>query len=243
MLPGLPNHAASFRSHRYSVSAEDSDLHADIDSPSGAVLVVVRVNSGVYLSSSDRSIPAFNVSNLAAGSRVILLNDGEIRGAGGDGGPGKALSSSLDFGGGGGGAGVVPGIGALGGRAFDPGGAPVNGEDGTEFLGGANGEAALYSQLAYPRDAATGEDGGTAILSAGVTITVYNNGTIWGGGGGAAGYTDAGPPFDVFGGDPGQPGGSHTGTPPGGAGGYAINGTDVTVATGGSSPDLEGDIG
>ena len=241
MLPGLPNFAAAAIVFAYQVSAEDSDLYVDMGSPAGSATVVLYVNAGVVLSSSGPSVPALDITSFNTGSHIIVVNRGDIRGAGGAGGNSKSFDGSPagNYGGGGGGAGIVGGIGGFG----HPATASL-GADGTEFAGGANGTQT--DGRTYIGEATVGGTGGTALLSGDIRLTVYNEGTIWGGGGGAGGNGSFGTITAPTGGAPGaagDQGSRQSNSAAGGAGGYAVNGTDITFVSGGSSPDVEGDIG
>ncbi len=54
--------------------------------PTGAQDYEVIINSGVRIGSASASLPAFTTGNLPSGSTVTIINNGEIRGAGGNGG-------------------------------------------------------------------------------------------------------------------------------------------------------------
>lgn len=71
-----------------SANQTNYNLHTALGSPGGAVRATVIINSGVVISSNAAGTPAFNEGALAAGSSIVLLNNGRIAGMGGGGGNG-----------------------------------------------------------------------------------------------------------------------------------------------------------
>jgi hypothetical protein len=71
------------------------NLHTALGSPSTPVRVTVVINSGVAVSSNNTSTPAFDQGSLPAGSAVLLINNGSIRGMGGAGGAGTSFTSNI----------------------------------------------------------------------------------------------------------------------------------------------------
>lgn len=206
----------------------DYNLFVALGSPTGAQEIVVTINSGVNVTASSTSTPAFDTGPLPAGSTLRIINNGRIQGAGGRGGnggqpasPGQsafpggiALNLTLDTtidngsgqiwggggGGGGGAGGAASGSGGGGGAGQVPG-------------AGGSGNAA--------GSAGTSEAGGAGGL------TAADGGT--GGNPGAAGAA-------------GQSTGSSGGA--GGAAGKAValNGHTVTWLAGSGSPNVKGPV-
>jgi hypothetical protein len=247
IVPGLPTGVPAQLIYRYATPTLDRDLFVDLGSPTDPVDVLVYVISGVIMGSTDTGNPALDLTNLPTGSTVQLVNNGLIEGRGGDGGLSWREVSFGVSGGGGGGAGTLGGTGAIGTAAIPS----TVGADGSSGSGGAGGTA--DNTGGSFREPTNGLPGGDAINAGSIPLTVINSGSIWGGGGGGGGgnRTDA---FDErdggAGGDSGQPGEQGQPIPggffpgkPGGAAGYAIRGTAVTVVSGGSSPNMEGTVG
>jgi hypothetical protein len=65
-----------------------TNVKADANYVAGNTDIVVKVESGVIISSRDATTPALNISNLTGADSVILFNYGSILGAGGEGGAG-----------------------------------------------------------------------------------------------------------------------------------------------------------
>ena len=146
----------------FSSSTNAPNILSLLGNPSSAVQVAITVNAGVTVGSTGTSVPALDLSVLPSGSKVTLLNNGTIEGAGGDGGAqgtpnggnggdgGTAIKTRCTttitnnggiWGGGGGGGGAgqtgVSGGGRGGGGAGVPGGVSQgNGVAGTATTGG-----------------------------------------------------------------------------------------------------------
>jgi hypothetical protein len=65
-----------------------TDLYATYPTipPNTPVCVVATVDAGVDVTSTSSNLPAFNTGSIPAGSRVAIVNNGNILGRGGDGG-------------------------------------------------------------------------------------------------------------------------------------------------------------
>lgn len=161
-------------------NAQDVDIAALLDNPTGPVRYRLLIAAGVVVSGSNSTSPPIEARGLHESSVGIWSNLGKIHAAGGNGADGAPGTGIGGGGGGGGGAGNVPGSGGSG----DPDG--TNGADGTSGdppgNGGAGGTTQFFTNLlVFP-----GTDGGDAVrLSHSVTIS-NGSGEIWGGGGGGA---------------------------------------------------------
>ena len=183
-----------------------------------AMNIVVTINAGVDIYSTSVATPALVTGTIPVGSFLTLINNGDIRGKGGDGGDGSthagiesggdALSLSYDiqinnangliFGGGGGGAGG-------------------SGGKGTDFGGGGGGAG---------RDIGTG-GAGTGSGNAGA------DGTFTSGGAGGTGAT-------TNGGDGGDPGAATTIATGGNA--VSLNGNSINWLDGNTAAKVRGDV-
>jgi len=199
--------------------------------------------------------PAFEmdgVSVLRGLERLVLVNAGDIRGAGGAGGAGRSwelhqlspiYGQTGRGGGGGGGAGTPVGQGGLEGEEGH--GGNDDGADGTASAGGTGGasdDGGFFVHNTYGED---GLDGSSAILVTNGELYLVNLGTVWGGGGGGAGgYGESGGPH-VDAADGGGPGDDGNDVSPavGGTGGAAVElaGTGSgAVITGSDTAMLKG---
>lgn len=259
-IPGLPYAHKVHLEIVYASSDQDVNVYTDLGSPTGKQLVLVRIDSGVTLSSSDAAIPAMTFEGFSDDSAVILWNEGEVRGAGGLGGTNALrVQNSIGYwsGAGGGGAGTVVGPG---GATEFPGAIRGLGSDGTASAGGSAGtNGDTGGSYGGQRGNTDGEAGGTAVYSGDVDLTIFNaSGSIFGGGGGggAGGLRQAaGSPGGDGGGlgeagddgiMPGSGGSVVFVQTSGGAGGYAVKRTasgSITFVDGGSSPNVEGTVG
>jgi len=161
---------------------------------------------------------------------ITVVNYGELKAGGGDGGKGLcAGKGSPRGGGGGGGAGFESVWGDGGGdggvSCDDPNDQTAWGDDGTETLGGSGGGPGQNGNTTCA--ATVGQTGGHAVNSGyngSGYVRVLNYAELFaggGGGGGAAGGATGGDGGDIA--EPGQQGGS--GGAAGGAAGYSIWGT------------------
>ena len=145
------------------VSSNTQNYHvfSKAGSPSFPVHIQVTVQSGVTISSSSATLPAFTTSQLPAGTQVELINNGTIHGRGGNGAcsgdgqdGGDAIKMTVDLlitntngaiygGGGGGGTGDDP----AGGGGGAGGGLGCNGGSNSSGGRGGNG-GARFSTIA-----------------------------------------------------------------------------------------------
>jgi len=90
------------RSEILTISSNTSNynLFAALGNPTGPVTVDVTINSGVIVSSTSTSNPAFDTGAMPAGSRVIIINNGQIIGKGGNGGNGGSSTPTAGAAGG-----------------------------------------------------------------------------------------------------------------------------------------------
>jgi hypothetical protein len=70
-------------------NAINANLFAVVGSPTTAVRLKVIINPGVTIYSSSATIPALTISGFNPGSEILLINNGAIYGAGGNGGSGS----------------------------------------------------------------------------------------------------------------------------------------------------------
>ena len=81
-----------------SSNTTDANVAVLAGNPTGNVTVTIKINSGVTVSSTSRSTPAITVGGLAPGAVTVIINNGTIRGAGGNGGAGAAYGGSAGAG-------------------------------------------------------------------------------------------------------------------------------------------------
>lgn len=195
----------------------DYDLAADLQASHGwdgaaPVNVHVTVNAGVTIDASSTAVPAFAI-DLPAGSRVTLVNNGDIIGRGGKGGAptatyggagtagGTALwtnvatiidNQGIIAGGGGGGGAGGSGLSNGGIRVYGAGGGggaayglgSGTGADGSKMSGGAGGPQVWNANTV----GGAGGDGGDLGDGGNAGAAGWGDGSYWGGGsGGAAG--------------------------------------------------------
>lgn len=219
------------------------DVAAALGNPSGAVFYTLIVPSGVTRGAADASSPAIDASGLHADSEGYWIVDGDVIGAGGDGGDGQGyfqagppFAGDIGCGGGGGGAGLPAGAAGAGYQNGTNGSAGSTWPTTTGGAAGANSDNASNGTQA----AVAATAGGDAIrLNHAVTIEFSGN--IGGGGGGGAPGTSA---FGVTlspgaGGDLGVAGGGTSG----GAAGYAIRYSGSGNATINGAGTLYGTVG
>jgi hypothetical protein len=215
----------------------DVDLYARAGSPVGAVTVTCTISTGVIISASSTATPALNLVGFAAGSTILITNQGYIIGKGGHGGHaavGICFSADDD-------SSTGATAGRNGGNALGSAGAGVTVtiNNGSGFIwGGGGGGGGGGAKSNYPNVSGStggggggGAGGGTGGDPGGAST---NSGTADGvsGGQGSTGPSGTG----GAGGAGAQYGGaSSTGT--GGAGGaYGANGTAGTSPGAGSNP-------
>ena len=80
-----------------SISADTQDyvLFTVLGGPTKLVRVILTVDSGVIISSSSSTIPAFDTGALPAGSQLTIINNGTFRGSGGDAGKAGSVNNSV----------------------------------------------------------------------------------------------------------------------------------------------------
>lgn len=76
-------------------NATNVNLFSVVGSPSNAVRLKVFVDSGVTIYSNSALTPALSISGFAPGSEILLINNGSIIGAGGNGGPGSTYGAGF----------------------------------------------------------------------------------------------------------------------------------------------------
>lgn len=244
IVPGLPTGAGQSPNILVlGASENDVDVFARLNSPAYAFTGYIYVLPGVVIGSSSSTTPGMDFTGFIAGSSFQLINEGRISGAGGAGGAGgDAYAGSAQVGaGGGGGAGTVVGAG---GTATSP---ATAGSAGTDSTGGAHGTSAIAGGSPAFKATEEGENGGDAIASALVTLSIINaNGEIWGGGGGGVGGFEPNPTLND-GGDGGDAGedAEHIGLLASGFAGNAIRGdaANITFVSGATDPNVKGDVG
>jgi hypothetical protein len=242
----------------YDADGLDTNAWVDAGSPTGIHNVTIYVLSTFVLRSSNTSTPALDLRGFDDGCYFFLLNQGDILGRGGDGGP----SFYQDSGGGKISAGAAGGSGNGQGTCDFPSTIPLScGPDGTDYAPGAADVSRAYEtngNVIGFQSGADGYDAGHAILMGDSTIRIDNGaGKIWGGGGGGAGWwfvlANNRDDLNDEGGAAGQDGPDHTtvGTSStvtnyGGAGGYALQhpgAASIEWLSGQNSPEREGLIG
>jgi len=76
-------------------NATDVNLFAVAGSPTSDVRLKVIINPGVTITSSNANIPALNISGFNSNSEILLINDGSIIGAGGNGATGSTYGQGF----------------------------------------------------------------------------------------------------------------------------------------------------
>lgn len=77
-----------------SANTQNYNLADVLGSPTKLVRVVLTIDTGVEVTSSDSTIFAFDTGSLPAGSQLKIINKGKIGGAGGDAGNGGAINGA-----------------------------------------------------------------------------------------------------------------------------------------------------
>jgi hypothetical protein len=239
-------------------SASNVDLAALIGAGHCAGSDTIYVDAGVTICSSNPSLPAMTTGAIPAGGSLVIINNGSIIGAGGDGGsdPGSVASSScptangqnggdaifiassittkiinngtIASGGGGGGAGAALSAASLSTCIFSGGAAPGASGGGGAGCSGGAGGANGGCNVGLPGTQAAGGSGGAAPSSGGCGCS-----GIFGFGAGHAGSGGNGGGL----GQAGFNGGSATtgtGVCPAGTGGqpgYSVNGNGFSSFT------------
>ena len=215
-LTDIP-HPDSFSTFTYWYARANVNVWVDAGSPTSGNWKII-IDPGITITSVDPSLPALKTSTLQNWPGWLwIVNNGDIRGAGGNGGTG--LAQTAGKGGathnspGGGGAGLTFGLKG----ETDNGIQAVNG---TATAGGAGGLGSTLTAHDHPPIGA--EPGGHAISVRDFNVIIENYGTIWGGGGGGA-FADGNAYYGGAGGDPGEPGHRDAlGYVPAGNAGYAV---------------------
>jgi len=89
MIPSALGRLGGVRTVNITSNQTNYNLRTALGNPAGAMRIVVRIASGVTISSSSAVTPAFDEgSGWAPGTTVFIMNDGVIRGTGGAGGNG-----------------------------------------------------------------------------------------------------------------------------------------------------------
>jgi hypothetical protein len=236
-------------------TSNDVDVHADIGFIIGPVSLTIFVPSGVTIGSTSIANAALDLSGLYDGSRIMLVNQGTIEGkggAGGDAGSNGLLGLRGSGGGGGGGSGTVGGTAGEG-WANPP---ATDGTAGTSGVAGDGGPGQDDATMTTTRATLDGGPAKEAIFMGNSELTIVNAGASifgGGGGGGGGGYRDGNYRAGGDGGGPGVVGldgdgatNPVLGSPARGVGGppgFAIRHSgDVIFISGGTSPNVEGDI-
>lgn len=81
-----------------SSNTNNANLSVLAGNPTGNVGITLIINSGVVISSNSASSPALTIGGLTSGSRVALINNGQIRGRGGNGGAGAVYGTNAQAG-------------------------------------------------------------------------------------------------------------------------------------------------
>jgi len=202
-IPLVGEHSIVFSTDEF-----DVDLYAvfvlEFGAPTSAVTVSVTVQSGVFISATSKSIPAFNVgAGWPDGSIIELENLGEIVGRGGDAGSGGLIDTSTI---------VSPTAGDDGGPALDASDYPITIDNTSGIISGGSG----------------GGGGGGAARCIGIIAPLSWAGGSGGGGGwpfGAGGAISAASEYHSTAYDSGHPGAA-AGVSDGGAGGVSETTTD-----------------
>lgn len=118
----------------FSTNEFDVDLYAvfvlEYGAPTGAITLSVDIQSGVIISASSTSVPAFSVGDVwPAGTTILITNNGIIAGRGGNGGQGWG-ENSLD---------IVDRNGTDGGLALDATGWAISVDNQGWIIGGGGG--------------------------------------------------------------------------------------------------------
>lgn len=184
------------------------NLYSYIGSPSQAIRLKAIINSGINIYSNSAVSPSLTIGSFPTGSEILLINNGNIQGAGGTGGKGEdygtgngtagsvggtALSTTVPItvrnngtiyaggGGGGGSVGLVQGFGS-GKGYYTQSVAGSGGGGGAGIVGGIGGAAG--GNATWP--GGVGQTGTATAGGAGGTASYSNPGAV-GGGRGSAG--------------------------------------------------------
>lgn len=89
MIPSALGRLGGVRTVNITSNQTNYNLRTALGSPAGAMRIVVKIASGVTISSSSAGVPAFDEgAGWASGTTISIVNEGSIYGAGGGGGGG-----------------------------------------------------------------------------------------------------------------------------------------------------------
>lgn len=80
-----------------SANTQDYNLADVLGNPTKLVRVVLTIDTGVEVTSSDSTIFAFDTGSLPAGSQLKIINKGTFRGTGGDAGRGGDINNGANL--------------------------------------------------------------------------------------------------------------------------------------------------
>jgi len=93
MIPSALGRLGGVRTVNITSNQTNYNLRTALGSPAGAMRIVVKIASGVTISSSNAGTPAFDEgAGWASGTTISIVNEGSIYGAGGMGGAGGATT-------------------------------------------------------------------------------------------------------------------------------------------------------
>jgi len=261
---------SSIKTIRISSDITNYNLAVALGNPIRPVDVKVVIATGVYVYSTDTSIPAFNTGNLPSGSKLVIENHGYIMGMGGrggwretstnfringeNGGPALnlTLSTTIDntsgWIGGGGGGGSYGGTGGGGGAGGGDGGTGLvigdNGIGGMPRFPGTNGKFTLSTTNGSGAGGGRivpGVGGAGGISDGRIVLTVAQGGGAGGGGGGTGGSNTGS--SGGTGGSGNASGGSTISHTPGGGGGGGYGAPGGNTEGNGTPNDGLGGLG
>lgn len=94
MIPSALGRLGGVRTVSITSNQTNYNLRTALGSPAGAMQIVVKIASGVTISSSSAGVPAFDEgAGWASGTTISIVNAGSIYGAGGNGGDGGAATN------------------------------------------------------------------------------------------------------------------------------------------------------
>jgi hypothetical protein len=214
-----------------SSSTANVNLYTLAGSPSSAVILNVTINSGVSVYSTSATSPSLTVGSLSSGSKIYIINNGNIVGAGGQGGSVNNTAAEGNSG----------YIGQVGGTAILTTVPMIITNNGVVSGGGGGGHGTTYGFY----DNSYGAGGGGAGYNAGTGGSPTTRGQAGGTGqsfatygvdavGGAGGFDGTSSANGGRGGSLGQNatdynGTSNSGTNNNGLAGYYINGSAYTT--------------
>jgi len=230
-LGAMLGHSVIYRNVTISSSAEEWNLINTVFggvAPTKRAIINITVNAGIHLSANSNAVAAMDLTGLPAGSQIVLLNFGNITGAGGNGGAGAFYASITDvgcslFG-------ALAAAGQSGGASIEYDGTGVDLEiqnSGTIYAGGGGGGG---GGRCHNAGTCTGNAGGGGGGGVGGGTGVGEPGT--GGAGGTA--TKDGVPITNGAGTVGGTGGRWSAGAPGSGGAAGTNAACGTAGAGGA---------